>query len=183
MEQKKKKLGLVHCRICKQPIDREIDTDWIMKSRNFYYHKSCYNNWRESDHSNDEAYIELIYDYISHDLKINYDYFLCEAQRKKFLKENKMTNKGILFSLKYFYEVQKGDREKSHGGIGIVPYIYKEACEYWVERERRNKGIVEKIEQQMREAKDRRHRVVKAKRKKKPAKTIDLASIEGMEDE
>lgn len=183
MEQKKKKLGLVHCRICKQPIDRELDTDWIMKSRNFYYHKSCYNSWRAADHEEDATYIELIYDYISHDLKVKYDYFLCEAQRKKFIRENRMTNKGILFALKYFYEVKNGSWEKSHGGIGIVQYVYNDACTYWIEQERKNKGIIDKIEQQMREASRRNVRVVRARRDRKPAKTIDLNAIGEMEDE
>ena len=39
------KKPLVHCRVCGEPIDREELTegvDWIMPSKNFYYHKFQY---------------------------------------------------------------------------------------------------------------------------------------------
>lgn len=42
-----------------------------------------------------------------------------------------MTYKGIYLSLKYWYDVKKNGIERSNGGIGIVPYIYKEASAYW----------------------------------------------------
>ena len=101
---------MAQCRLCKIEIDKEKD-DWVMPSRNYYNHKKCYENWKKAQPDNDEAYVDLIYDFIARDLKVTYDYWVCEAQRKKFLKE-KMTNKGILFALKYFYEVKHGDWEK-----------------------------------------------------------------------
>ena len=103
---------MAQCRLCKIEIDKEKD-DWVMPSRNYYYHRKCYDNWKKAQPDNDEGYIDLIYDFISRDLKVTYDYWVCEAQRKKFLKE-KMTNKGILFALKYFYEIKHGDWEKGH---------------------------------------------------------------------
>ena len=42
-----KKLGLVHCRVCKKNIDRNIETGWIMPSRNYFYHEACYKEWVE----------------------------------------------------------------------------------------------------------------------------------------
>ena len=41
-----RKLLPVHCRICGKEINRllEVDgIDWIMPSKNFYYHLDCYN--------------------------------------------------------------------------------------------------------------------------------------------
>ena len=99
----KKKLPIVHCRICKGEIDRNKDPngeEWLMGSTNYFYHKTCYENWKKAQFNSDEEYIDLIYDFISRDLKVSYDWYVCEAQRKKFVKENKMTNKGILFALK-----------------------------------------------------------------------------------
>ena len=32
---------------------------------------------------------------------------ICEAQRKKFVTQNKFTNKGIYFALKYFMKLKK----------------------------------------------------------------------------
>ncbi len=180
-----KKYQPVHCRICKQVIDRNIeqeDVDWIMPSKNYFYHKNCYESWKRSTPGTDGEYVSFIYDYISRDLKAGYDYHMCEAQRKKFIKENKMTNKGIFFALKYFYEVKGGTWEKSHGGIGIVPFIYEEACSYWVKREKNNAGIVARIEQQMKEAQQRDKKVVHRKERKKKF-AVDLSKIGEMEND
>ena len=179
-----KKYQPVKCRICGQTIDRNIereDVDWIMPSKNWFYHKSCYENWKQSTPENDDAYIGFIYDYISRDLKVKYDYYMCEAQRRKFIQEN-MTNKGIFFTLKYFYDIKGGDWDKSHGGIGIVPFIYKEACSYWVTKERESNGIVQRIEQQMREGRERKKRVIRKKTQEKKF-TVNLSAISEMEND
>ena len=54
-----------------------------------------------------------------------------QKQIKQFVEENKYTYSGILKSLKYFYEVKNGSLEKANGGIGIVPYIYDNAYQYY----------------------------------------------------
>ena len=36
----------------------------------------------------------------------------------------------MLLALKYFYEIKKGDINKSQGGIGIIPYVLDEAKEF-----------------------------------------------------
>lgn len=176
------KLPLVKCRICKGEINRNVETDWIMPSRNWYYHEKCYKDWKKSTPTQDEQYISFIYDFISRDMKVQYDYHMCETQRKKYVNEKNMTNKGIFFTLKYFYELKGGDWEKGHGGLGIVPYVYNEACTYWVEQERKSKGIVAQIEAQMKKAAERDSKVIKKKEVKKKSK-INLAIIEEMEDE
>lgn len=169
------------CRVCKEQIDKSKD-DWIMPSKNWYYHKSCYKSWKEAKYSNDEDYIDLIYDYIARDLKVTYDYHMCEAQRKKFIKDNRMTNKGILFALKYFYEVKHGDWSKGHGGIGIIPFVYTDSCAYWAAKERESGGIIKEIEKQMREAAERRKTIVI--QEVKPRKfTIDFGQLDELEDE
>ena len=172
---------MAECRVCKRQINKKED-DWIMPSKNYYYHKKCYENWKKAEPASDEEYKDLIYDFIKRDLKKNYDYWICETQREKFLKQ-KMTNKGILFSLKYFYEVKHGDWEKGHGGIGIVPFIYNDACAYWAARERQAEGTIAEIERQMIAASQRTEKVVR-KKEIKPRKTvISLDTIAEMEDD
>ncbi len=170
------------CRICKIEIDKEKD-DWIMPKNKWYYHRECYENWKKSTPSTDEEYKAFIYDFISRDLKVKYNYHMCEAQIDKFVKENKMTVKGIFFTLKYFYEVKKHEWDKGHGGIGIVPYVYNEACAYWVRREEKSKGVVEDIERQMKEATSRKKTKIQKKTVKPKKLSIDLDSILDMEDE
>lgn len=168
------------CRVCKKTIDKKND-EWVMPSRNYYFHKKCYEDWKKSTPDEDGAWIEFIYDFISRDLKVSYDYYKCEAQRKKFLKDD-MTNKGIFFALKYYYDVKRGDWKKGYEGIGIVPYIYRESCEYWAEQEYKNKGILRRIQEQMEEAAARNVRSVQKKNDKVKYK-VDLSAIADMEDD
>ncbi len=173
---------MAKCRLCGEEINKEKN-DWIMPSKNWYYHKQCYNNWKQAQFNNDEEYIDMIYDFIARDLKKSYDWWVCEAQRKKFIKENKMTNKGILFALKYFYEVKHGDWEKGHGGIGIVPFIYKDSCAYWAAREHNSQGTIAEIERQMREAANRNKKVIHKKENKQKKFKVDFSVLDDLEDE
>ena len=171
---------MAKCRICNIEINKEKD-DWIMPSKNWYYHRQCYKNWKKAQPESDEDYIDLIYDFIARDLKETYDWWVCEAQRKKFVKD-KMTNKGILFALKYFYGIKHGDWEKGHGGIGIVPFIYNDACAYWAARERQSAGTIAEIERQMRAAAERKRVRIK-RHETKPKYTIDFSALDDLEDE
>lgn len=152
---------MAECRICHKPIDKN-KTDWIMPSRNYYYHKECYDSWKNAARPEDEDWIPMIYDLLGKEMKVSYNYFLCETQRKKFIKENKFTNKGIYFTLKYFYEIKKNPWDKGHGGIGIVPYTYKESTDYWINQENKKRGFMDAIEKQIMERSQRE--VIKIKK-------------------
>lgn len=155
------KKHIVHCRICKKEIDTLSETNWVRMNANMYYHQDCYSNWKSpKSNKQDEEYIGLIYDFLTQDLKADYNYFLCEQQRKNFLKDH-MTNKGIYFTLKYFYEVKNNQWEKGHGGIGIVPYAYKDSQTYWTNREIAQKGFMEALEEQIKSRASREVRKIK----------------------
>ena len=172
---------MAECRICKQQIDKEKD-DWVMPSKNYYFHRKCYQDWKKTRPIVDEEWHPFIYDFISRDLKASYNYHMIEAQIKKFNKED-MTVKGIYFALKYFYEIKGNEWDKGNGGIGIVPYVYKESCTYWAMRERAQKGTIAEIERQMREAMERPKKVVIKQSKPTKKTLIDLSSIAEMEDD
>lgn len=167
---------IVQCRICKQKFDIDkIDKDkWTKPTNNQYYHTDCYNDWKNADNHTDSDWVALIYDFIARDLKVSYDYFMCEAQRKRFIKQNHCTNKGIYFTLKYFYEKKQGDWSKGNGGIGIVPYVYNDAREYWTALERQKQGTMNEIERQIRERSLRPVKeIVKKEKKKTPKWSLD----------
>ncbi len=172
-------MGLVQCRVCKQKFDKsklKEDVDWVMPSRNWYYHKKCYNDWKRVNTNDETNWVGLIYDFLAHDLKVSYDYYMCEAQRKKFVNSKKYTNKGIYFTLKYFYEIKKGDWEKSNGGIGIIPYVYSESVEYWVRQEQQSRGVMAEIEKQMQERANRK--VIKINRRKNTPKNKNKFNLD-----
>ena len=54
------------------------------------------------------------------------------------------TYSGMLKSLKWFYEIKHNDKDSSNGRIGIIPYIYKDAYDYYYNlylAQQRNKDI------------------------------------------
>ena len=166
------------CRVCKQEIDKSKD-DWIMPSRNWYFHKTCYGKFKEGKEIKSDAdYEVLIFDYIARDLKVSYDYYKIHAQIQNFVKSG-MTRKGILFTLKYYYDRNgKENWERGYGGIGIVPYCYKDATEYWTNIEMRQKGACDKVVEQIKNLKKDyepiKYNPIKSNKKKKE---IDLNSI------
>ena len=177
---------MVTCRKCKQKFDaqaNEKDIIWCMPSMNHYYHIECYDNKRDIEKEKDEAeWASLIYNFFSQDLKVSYNWYLCESQRKKFVAENKFTNKGIYFALKYFYEIKKGTWDKSQGGLGIVPYIYEESKQYWYEQERKRKGFVAMIEEQIKERENRETIKIARPQKRERKDKFNLDDIGGEEE-
>ena len=183
-------MATVMCRACKGHFDRNKlieNVDWVMPSKNWYYHKQCYENWIANSNNvkaqlEDESFIPFIYSFFSQDLKVSYDYLKCESQRKNFLKK-RMTNKGIYFTLKYYYEILGNSWDKSQGGIGIVPYVYSDATQYWTERVAKDNDIMEKIIAQMK-AREARPVLTIKKEKEAPKRwKVPWAEIEASDDE
>lgn len=183
--------GLVHCRICKKSIDRvkeKENIDWVMPSKNYFYHFRCYCDWKrkkDNIHSeiDDDMWLDALWDYLKKDLKMPVDFKKMKSQWDNFLKKG-LTAKGIYFTIKYFYDIKKGDVKKSENGIGIVPYIYSDSCSYWVEREEKDAGICQRIEKQIQERRAQKTIIVYQKEKAKTKKGIyDLASIADMPED
>ena len=166
------------CRICHMPIDKvrqKENVDWIMPSRNYYFHKVCYETWKAQPATEDD-WVKMIYDFLARDIKVSYDYHKCKAQIEKFWKENKINPKGIYFTLKYFYEIRGNSWEKGHGGLGIVPYVFADAIAYWIEQERKKHGFIKELEAQAKE-----RTVIKLVRQEQKREKYNLDDIGGEE--
>lgn len=176
----------VKCRACGNYFDRDLlleDVDWVMPSKNHYYHKNCYEQWarRKQDLdttlTNDEWFEALKY-YLNHEIKAPIDYRKMTSQWNNFLKQKK-TAKGIYFAMRYFYDVAKGNKEQSQGGIGIVSFIYQDSCYYWEEKFKHDNTVLEKIERQIRDQLLQKTNLVKQTKKvEKRRKAISLDDIE-----
>ena len=70
-----------------------------------------------------------------------------QKQIKNYIKEYNFTYSGILKSLVYFYGVKQNPVEKSNDGIGIVPWVYKQAFNYyyaiWLAQQKNTNKTVE----------------------------------------
>ena len=65
-------------------------------------------------------------------LKVDYIDARVRKQIKQYREEYNYTYSGIHKALKYFYEVKGNSTEKANGGIGIVPYVYQNAYNYYL---------------------------------------------------
>lgn len=156
------KMAPVHCRICNKPINRLCDTEepWFMPAKNQFFHVKCYREFEESKKiiryttaSDDDNWYRRLTDYLSKDLKQPINYVKLGSQWKNF-KAQGMSPKGIFFAVRYFYEYLKGDKTKAQGGIGIVSSIYVDSCNYWTEKDKRDREIIQEIEQYLEKTKN-----------------------------
>lgn len=116
-----------------------------------YAHKECYeknqknSEKQELDKQKLLEYLEIKFHNISNNTKI-------KAQLKDYINNKNFTYSGIYKTLYYFYDIKKNPIDKANNGIGIVPYIYKEAHDYyynlWLAQQRNeNKQIKDYIPQ------------------------------------
>jgi len=96
---------------------------------------------------------------------------LIDTQINNFLSVNGYTLKGIEATLHYFFELEEREVGEDVKGIGIVPYIYDEAKEYFL--------VKEKAEKENKGFKDGSKKVeVKLPQKRYGAPMIDITKIE-----
>lgn len=167
---------IVTCRVCKKQFDTESLSikEWIKPRNRLYYHTKCYDDWKNGKDkittaNNDiEFWYDAIVDFLYFVKKIDLDFAKFQNQWKSFTAAGKnMTPKGIYFSVLYYYDIMKGNPEKSQGGIGIIPYIYNDAAKYWVEEENRRVGTIDSIIKQIEERANRpTQKIIKAQTKK-----------------
>ena len=118
--------ALVKCPYCKEQFDRN-SVPFIKVGRR-YAHVQCQKDY-EANGPQEEKDKAAMYEYISQAYGKKYNYVLIKRQVDNYLKKG-MTYKEITLCLKWFYDIAQnpvGDAK----GIGIVPYIYKDAKAYY----------------------------------------------------
>ena len=72
-----------------------------------------------------------------------------KKQAQTFVKNYNYSYSGMLKALKYFYEVKRADLSKANNGIGIIPYIYQDAYNYyfslWLANQKNNVNLMDYI--------------------------------------
>lgn len=120
--------AIVKCLYCGQSFDRNSEPCAKPKG-NRYAHQSCYEKHMSSMSQEERDYEELI-EYIKHLLGDDINPRVWK-QLKEYKEVYKYSYSGILKTLKWWYELKGNDVEKANGAIGIVPYVYQQACAYY----------------------------------------------------
>ena len=136
------KKHIVKCPYCNKEFDT-IQEEFVQLGRR-YAHKSCFDNaGGASPYKKDskpikkkaapaaDSDLKELKEYINELYGNSANWAMITKQIKTFQKEYNYTYSGMLKTLKYFYEIKGGSKEKSNGTIGILPYIYQEAFQYY----------------------------------------------------
>lgn len=120
---------LVKCAICGLTFDANVES-YVKVNSKRYAHQKCSQEKEqnlsqiEQDKKNLEEYIMKLFGTKYIDPRIR-------KQIKQYVEEYHYTYSGIHKALVYHYEINGGEIEKANGAIGIVPYTYQKAYNYY----------------------------------------------------
>lgn len=123
---------LVKCIVCEKKFDRD-KIQAVKVSAKRYAHYSCYPHGGELVplvNPIDEDLVKLEV-YIEQLLGEDYNHARVKKQIKDFKQEYNYTYSGMLKTLIWWYEIKGNSKEKANGGIGIIPFVYQDACNYY----------------------------------------------------
>ena len=100
-----------------------------------YYHIHCYEEWQ---------WRKQLFEYICDLWNLKAPGPANYKLRKLYKEQLNCTDLDLLMCLKYAYEVKKISKNKAQSRIGIIPYIFEEAKEYYKKQE---KTVIENCSQ------------------------------------
>ena len=120
---------IVKCKYCGLQFDANIEP-YVMVSARRYAHKACAEK-HAAEQTQEERDEEQFYQYTKKIFGEDYNYITTRKLAKQYIKENGYSYSGMLKSLIWFYEIQNNSVDKANGSIGIIPYIYNKARDYY----------------------------------------------------
>lgn len=127
---KQKALRSVKCYYCNKEVDRTLGFGYRQLPNKRWAHDNC-----AESHAKKENPDNKIHKKMKELLGDGYVKTKIDKQIKEYKQEGK-TSENILKALEYWYDIKKNSVEQANGGIGIVGYIYKDALEYFNNKER-----------------------------------------------
>jgi len=121
-------MHMVKCAVCGKSFDRDKIPNHQMGRR--YAHIECWARY-EASRTQDDKDKEALEQYVMELFKLNVISPKIKRQIESFHDEYHYTYTGIKKALVYHFEVKKGDIKQANGGIGIVPYVYDQARNYY----------------------------------------------------
>ena len=122
---------LVKCAICGETFDTNL-IQAVKHGARRYAHYSCEPSGELVPLGPDaDPELQKLKEYIDKIYGDKANWALINKQIKKFKEENNYSYSGMLKSLVYFYEIKRQPIDKSQGGIGIVPFVYQDAYNYY----------------------------------------------------
>ena len=109
----------------------------------------------ENEKSQAEKDKEDLEKYIMELLEEEYISPKVRKQLAAYVEQYNFTYSGMKKALIYFYEVKGNDKKKANGGIGIIPYCYRDAYNYyyslWIANQKNEGKVIIDYKPQTRE--------------------------------
>lgn len=123
----------VKCTVCGKTFDRD-KVQAVKDGARRYAHLSCKPSGEKVPMPAPENKdLTALKEYAKELLGEQYNPARINAQIKKFHEQYDYSYSGMLKALQWFYEIQKNPIYKANGGLGIIPYIYQDAFNYFYE--------------------------------------------------
>lgn len=115
---------LVKCLYCGKTFDANLE-EYVKPRANRYAHKACAEGQDQKEQEKEELqqYIKELFSITAITPKIR--------NQIKSYSEKGYSYTSMKKTLQYFFEVRGNSLEKANGGIGIIPWVWDEAMQYW----------------------------------------------------
>lgn len=140
---------VVECFVCKKHINKK--TDKYKQIGKKFFHLEC----AEIEEKREKTDLEKLEIFIMSLFNIDYVSPRIKKQIQNYVNDYNFSYSGIQKSLEYFYVVKDNSLDKANGGIGIVPFVYNDAYNYYYslwEAKQKNLNIdIEKYKPRLKE--------------------------------
>lgn len=120
---------LVKCKYCNEQFDRNKEP-FVEVSARRYAHKACAEKYQQSVSQEELDYLAL-----EKYIKKLFNKTVLTARIKKQIKDYRQeygyTYTGMQKTLYWWFEIKRNSIEQANEGIGIVPYVYNDALDYY----------------------------------------------------
>ena len=120
---------LVKCKYCNEQFDRNKEP-FVEVSNRRYAHKACAEKYQQSTSQEELDYLALE-KYIKKLFNKNVLTARIKKQIKDYRQEYGYTYTGMQKTLYWWFEIKKNSIDQANEGIGIVPYVYNDALDYY----------------------------------------------------
>ena len=157
------------CAICGKEFDRNA-IQAVRHGARRYSHWTCEPNGELVPMEKKDEDLQKLLEYINILFKGQQNQAKINQSIKKFHNEFGYSYSGIQKALYYFYEIKHNSIDKANGGISIVPFVYKDAYNYYYDlfmaqqRNENKKPFIERV----------REIIIKPPKVEKPVKLFDL---------
>ena len=118
---------MVKCFHCGKTFDANSEP-FVKPRANRYAHAAC-DQQANANKTQEERDYEMLVDYIKH--LLGNPTPRVWKQLKEYKEQYGYTYSGIYKTLVWWFDLKHNDVEKANGGIGIVPYVYDQASQYY----------------------------------------------------